>query len=222
MVSVETITPEPETDTDLLLRPFEEWFRYHRGIGEQSIRNHSRRVATLVLALGPDPRSYDAAGIREALLSHYAGVSRGGAAHLADFMRMYLRYLTSIGICSPTLVESVPTVANWRLNSLPRYISPDQVEHVIACCDLTPLGLRDKAILLLLSRLALRAGDIVGLRLADIEWRNAFVRVCRKSRCQEALPLPQDVGDAILAYIEKSLPRVSQDKIFLSWPHIVA
>ena len=69
VVFVETITPEPETD--LLLRPFEEWLRYHRGIGGQSIRDHFRRVATLVSALGPDPRSYDAAGIREALLSHY-------------------------------------------------------------------------------------------------------------------------------------------------------
>ena len=85
VVSVETITPEPETDTDLLLRPFEEWLRYHRGIGEQSIRNHSRGVAMLVSALGPDPRSYDAAGIREALLSHYAGVSRGGSAHPGRF-----------------------------------------------------------------------------------------------------------------------------------------
>ena len=214
VVSVETITPEPETD--LLLRPFEEWLRYHRGIGEQSIRNHSRGVAMLVLALGPDPRSYDAAGIRAALLSHYAGVSRGGAAHLAGSMRMYLRYLTSIGVCSPTLVDAVPTAANWRLTSLPRYISPDQVEHVIACCDVTkPAGLRDKAILLLLSRLALRAGDIVGLRLADIDWRNALVRVCGKSRRQEALPLPQDVGDAILTYIEKSRPRVSEDRVFL-------
>ena len=305
VVSVETITPESETD--LLLRPFEEWLRYHRGIGEQSIRNHSRGVAMLVSALGPDPRSYDAAGIRAALLSHYAGVSRGGAAHLAGSMRMYLRYLTSIGvcsvnrhsmvthyqrptvtqlqeggtggevseilffsakskrrpsliypmqiipvclsivarrkgvsatrrggsnwtpisllvghpcklfhICSPTLVDAVPTAANWRLTSLPRYISPDQVEHVIACCDVTkPAGLRDKAILLLLSRLALRAGDIVGLRLADIDWRNALVRVCGKSRRQEALPLPQDVGDAILTYIEKSRPRVSEDRVFL-------
>ena len=127
VVSVETITPEPETD--LLLRPFEEWLRYHRGIAEQSIRNHSRGVAMLVLALGPDPRSYDAAGIRAALLSHYAGVSRGGAAHLAGSMRMYLRYLTSIGVCSPTLVDAVPTAANWRLSSLPRYISPSVNRH---------------------------------------------------------------------------------------------
>lgn len=214
VVSVETITPEPETD--LLLRPFEEWLRYHRGIGEQSIRNHSRRVATLVLILGPDPRSYDAAGIREALLRHYAGVSREVAAHLASSMRMYLRHLTSIGICSPTLVDAVPTAAHWRLNSLPRYISPDQVEHVIACCDVTKLaGLRDKAILLLLARLALRAGDIIGLRLEDIDWHNALIRVCGKSRREETLPLPQDVGDAILDYIETSRPRVAEDRIFL-------
>ncbi len=77
-------------------------------------------------------------------------------------------------------------------------------------------GLRDRAILLLLARLALRAGDIVALRLSDIDWSNALVRVCGKSKQQSCLPLPQDVGDAILDYIEQTRPRVCEDHVFLT------
>ena len=170
----------------------------------------------LVADLGSDPRSYDAAGIRNALLGRYDGVSSSFAGKLACSMRMYLRYLASSDICSPSLIDAVPTATTWRLAPLPRYILPEQVEHVIACCDVTtPTGCRDKAILLLLARLALRAGDIVALRLEDIDWRGARVRVCGKSKREECLPLPQDAGDGILDYIEKARPRVAEKRIFL-------
>lgn len=92
----------------------------------------------------------------------------------------------------------------------------EAIDRVIACCDVAkPVGVRDRAILLLLARLALRAGDIVQLRLADIDWRNALIKVCGKSRRQVALPLPQEVGDAILAYLEHARPRVPQQAVFL-------
>ena len=73
-----------------------------------------------------------------------------------------------------------------------------------------------RAILLLLSRLALRAGDIVALRLEDMDWRDALVRVCGKSRRQECLPLPQDAGDAVLDYVENARPRIPGDRVFLT------
>ena len=170
----------------------------------------------LAAVLGPDPRSYDAAGIRDALLRHYAGISAGHARQLASSMRMHLRYLAASGSCSPALIHAVPIAATWRLASLPRHISPEEVEHVIACCDETMhAGLRDRAVLLLLARLALRAGDIVALRLEDIDWRHALVRVCGKSRRQECLPLPQDAGDAVLEYIETTRPRIAETRVFL-------
>ena len=214
MLPVRSVTSE--TGADPAMEPFGSWLRHHRGISEESIRRISRQVAMLVADLGPDPRFYDAAGIREALLRHYAGISAGHARQIASSMRMYLRYLAASGSCSPALVHAVPIAATWRLASLPRYISPAEVEHVIACCDGTMhAGLRDRAVLLLLARLALRAGDIVALRLEDIDWRGALVRVCGKSKRQEALPLPQDAGDAILDYVEKARPRVAEDRVFL-------
>lgn len=170
----------------------------------------------LVEDLGPDPRLYDAAGIRRALLSRYDGVAPSHANKLAGSMRMYLRYLAVNDLCSLSLIDAVPTATTWRLAPLPRYINPEQVEHVISCCDVsTPKGCRDKAILLLLARLALRAGDIVALRLEDIDWRGALVRVRGKSKREECLPLPQDAGDGILDYVEKARPRVAERQVFL-------
>ena len=206
----------PETAVNPVMEQFKAWLRHHRGVSEGTIHRHSRRAAMLVEDLDPDPRMYDATGIREVLLRHYDGVSCRQARQLACSMRMYLRFLATTGRCSPYLVEAVPKATTWRLASLPRHISSEEVEHVIACCDVSrPSGYRDRAIILLLARLALRAGDIVALRLEDIDWKNALVRVCGKSRRQDALPMPQDVGNAILDYIEMTRPRVAEDRIFL-------
>lgn len=109
----------------------------------------------------------------------------------------------------------MPTIPEWRLSTLPRYIDASQVDRLIATCDLTTsTGLRDRAILLLLARLGLRAGDIVSLRLDDLDWRQATVSVRGKSRRETRLPLPQDAGDAVLAYLELARPRVEGDQVF--------
>jgi integrase len=110
----------------------------------------------------------------------------------------------------------VPAIPQWRLSALPRYLPADDVERLITSCDLTkPHGIRDKAILLLLARLGLRAGDIRGMRLGDVEWNEGALRVRGKGRREVRLPLPQDAGDALLDYLERARPRVDDDRMFL-------
>ena len=167
--------------------------------------------------LGADPGRYDAALVRDVLLRRFATASRSHARGLATSMRMYLRFLAARGECSPTLLGTVPTAPGWRLCALPRYVPADDIERVIGSCDVTtPVGLRDRAILLLLARLALRAGDVVHQSLSDLDWDNARVRVCGKSRREVGLPLPQDARDAVLDYIEHARPRIGEDRIFLT------
>jgi integrase len=90
------------------------------------------------------------------------------------------------------------------------------VERVIAACDLgKPSGIRDRAVLLFLARLGLRAGDIVGMNLDDLDWTFATVRVRAKSRTDVRLPLPQDVGDAILEYLMRARPSTTIGRVFL-------
>ena len=79
----------------------------------------------------------------------------------------------------------------------------------------TPVGIRNHAILLLLSRLGLRAQDIVNLRIDDIDWHDGSIRVTGKSARTANLPLPQDVGDALLLYIEKARPRATEERVFM-------
>jgi integrase len=99
---------------------------------------------------------------------------------------------------------------------MPRYLSADQVSRLIAACDGDAIERqRDRAILLLLARLGLRAGDVAQLRLADIEWRTGSLRVAGKSRYEVRLPLPQDVGDAIATYLEHRCSADWSDRVFL-------
>jgi len=208
-------TSDEVVDADL--EAFAEWLRRHRGACEATIVNHLRRVARMRAELGADPGRYNAASVREVLLRRFATASRSHARALASSMRMYLRFVSAHGACPPALVGAVPTAPGWRLCELPRYVPAVDIERVIASCSVTtPVGLRDRAILLLLARLALRAGDVVHLRLSDLDWENARVRVCGKSRRETRLPLPQDVGDAVLDYIEHVRPRIGNDRVFLT------
>ena len=197
------------------LERFALWLEHRRGIAPRSIRKHVRAIRQMLPALGDDPSIYDASLIRRVLLEAMRPWSHSTAQHLATSVRMYLRFLVSEGSVSARLIAAVPSAAQRRLSSLPRYISPEDVERAIASCGENPAGLRDRAILLLLARLALRAGDIAALRLGDIDWDRAEIRVEGKSRRQAALPLPQDVGDALYAYIAKARPATDEGKVFL-------
>jgi site-specific recombinase XerD len=95
-------------------------------------------------------------------------------------------------------------------------LPPEDVERLIASCDVSlSVGRRDRAILLLLARLGLRAGDIVQLRLQDIDWKGAWIHVCGKGRQQARLPLSQEVGQAIVAYLQDGRPSARSDAVFL-------
>jgi integrase/recombinase XerD len=136
---------------------------------------------------------------------------------LATAVRMFLRFLIARGYCAPGLEHAVPTVAKWRLSSLPKYLSIQDVESLINSCDQSsPLGSRDRAILLLIARLGLRAGDVSALKFGDLLWEEGTLIVSGKGRRQTRLPLPQGVGKAILYYLRHGRPRKVGDRIFIT------
>src|SRR6202035_3949782 len=110
--------------------------------------------------------------------------------NLATAVRMFLRFLIARGYCAPGLGHAIPTVAKWRLSSLPKYLSIQDVEFLINFCDQSsPLGARDQAILLLIARLGLRAGDVSALKFGDLLWEEGTLIVSGKGRRQTRLPL---------------------------------
>ena len=201
---------------DLRVAGYQDLLRHHRGISERTIDRHGRMITRLLPALGAEPEIYDAALIRRVIIDEAKRSSRPHVKTMTTALRGYLRFLAAAGLCRPGLDYAVPTIPQWRLSALPRYLPASTVEQVIASCDLTkPQGIRDRAILLLLARLGLRAGDVLTMRLGDIAWNEGTIRVRGKGRREIRLPLPQDTGDALLEYLSRARPRVDDDRVFL-------
>lgn len=123
-------------------------------------------------------------------------------------LRSFLRYVRYRGDTSLDLAAAVPIVANWSMSAIPRAIAPDQVRELLDSIDRgTSIGRRDYAILLLLARLGLRAGEVTCLELDDIDWDAGQLNVRGKRGQRNALPLPSDVGKAIAAYLQHGRPK---------------
>ncbi|QIR84613.1 tyrosine-type recombinase/integrase [Paracoccus sp. AK26] len=199
-----------------LLDDYRNWLRVHRGLSERTIARHLCHLHKLLSELGTATHDYDAALVRNVVREWRERTGPANLRTVTSTLRSYLRFLAGAGLCRPNLDHAIPPVVQWRLSSLPRYLAAADLERVVASCDqLTRGRLRDRAILLLLARLGLRAGDVAGLRLSDLDWTSGMLRLSGKARRQVRLPLPQDVGDAILAYIEQERPRVDQEAVFL-------
>lgn len=195
---------------------FKAWLRKHRGASDTTIRLYTRDAAGLLTALGEDPANWDAAGIRRTFMDRAGMSGRGTVEKMTTGLRAFLRYLAVEGRCRAGLDSAVPAYAHWQLADMPRYLSPEHVNRLIAACDGdAPARRRERAIILLLVRLGLRAGDVAQLRLVDIEWETGSLQVSGKSRYQVRLPLPQDVGDAIVAYLECRPSTSLSDHVFL-------
>jgi len=205
----------PTTDNGEI-QAYLDWLREHRGLSEYTITGRRKLMKQLLPALGPDPRKYDAARLRSLVVAESKRRSAVNAKSIVTALRSYLRYLATQGRCPASLIHAVPTVAHWKHSNLPQSLPAAKVETLIASCDTTtPTGIRDRAILLLLARLGLRAGDIMRLRLDDIDWQHGTLRVCGKGRREANLPLPQDVGDALLKYLTEVRLDIPIAKVFL-------
>lgn len=206
---------EPEPMPALVVG-FCDWMRNHRGVAESTLANYVPVVVDFVAALGEDTHTYDASAVRAFIFATAGRLGSSGAKSVVNAVRMFLRFLAAFGHCPAELIAAVPRLAHWKLSALPRYISADAIEQLTAACDsTTAAGARDRAIILLLSRLGLRAGDVRDLRLADIDWALGRLRVVGKGRCESWLPLPQAPGDALLHYLVHYRPEIDDDHVFL-------
>jgi integrase/recombinase XerD len=212
------IQPKKNYDKSVLpplFLKFKECLR-SRGLSNRTISSYEYSIYPILSKYDKDPKQYNTAFIRKIIINVAKKHSRCTVKKLTTALRAYLRFLSTEGVCIPNLDAAVPSVAEWRLSSLPKYITPQELEEVIAACDIhTKQGLRDRAIVLLLSQLGLRAGDISEMRLNDISWKEGTLRVCGKNKREVLLPLPQEVGDALLSYLERSRPSVPINKVFL-------
>lgn len=208
-------TPEQEHPGQYL-EDFQIWLKRFRGIGEKTIQSYLKAIRVHLPHLGDNPERYTATLIRTIVLHRLETASRELVRRETSALRLYLRFLALEGLCHPGLAGAVPAVPRQKYATLPRHLPQEDIERIIASCDQeVPAGKRDRAMLLLLARLALRAGDVASLRLTDIDWENALIRVSGKSGRTAVLPLPQDVGDALKDYILHARLNADTGSVFL-------
>jgi site-specific recombinase XerD len=187
-----------------------------RGTCDATLYNYNHHLRALLRTVEDDTTQFEARSLRQFVQDTCRGSGWATGKQCTTAVRAFLRYLIAEGKCAAGLDACIPALAHWRLSSLPRYLQPEEVERVIAACSPTlEAGLRDRAILLLLARVGLRAGDILRLCLSDLDWKNATLRVVGKGRRQTLLPMTQEVGDALVAYIKDGRQPINNDTLFI-------
>lgn len=197
------------------LAAFRRWMREQRGIKDSTLDTYQEILVDLLAALGADPAAYTAAAIRDFVLDRAKPHGRGRAQGITVATRAYLKYLVAVGQCPIGREHAVPTFASWQLATVPRFLGQADIDRVLAACG-GEGRLRDRAIILLLARLGLRASEVANLTFGDIDWDNGRIVLAGKARREERLPLTQEVGDAVLAYIERARPRIGTTRVFLT------
>jgi integrase/recombinase XerD len=205
-----------ETAEMALVNAFRDWMKQNRGVTNATLNWYCPIIICLLKSIGGDPSRIDSHTLRAFVHGYAESHQLKNLSGITTALRSFLRYLIAEGRCATGLEAALPAVAAWRLSSLPRYLPPSDVERVIAVCDpLTTSGLRNRAIILLLARLGLRGDDVVRLRINDIDWQKANLCLSGKGRREVLLPLTQEVGDAIFAYLTKGRPAVNSDYVFI-------
>jgi site-specific recombinase XerD len=203
--------PTPMGPVDQLLAAYRDYLVAERGLAPLSV---GRYLTTARVFLSWLPEPLDAAlgqlsaGQVTTFVTAEVGRRRVWAAKsLTIALRSLLGFLHIAGHVPQPLGVVVPPVAGWGLRSLPRRVSAEVVAALLASCDRTiALGRRDYAILLVLSRLGLRNGEVARLELGDVDWQAGQILVRGKGNRHEALPLPVDVGQALVDYLQHGRP----------------
>lgn len=217
LVVEQQVLGQPEA----MLSDYASFLTQERGLAVLTVGRHTDLVRPFLAArvcgdvLGLD--SLTAAEVTAFMLARSENASSATVQRTGTALRSLLRFLHQRGVIGASLVGAVPTAANWKLAGLPKYLTPEQTGMLLASCDpATAVGQRDLAILTLLARLGLRAGEVAALRLEDIDWRRGEITVVGKGNRHERLPLPADVGEALVSYLNGFRPAATADReVFL-------
>jgi site-specific recombinase XerD len=210
----------PRNDIELVARAYEEFLLNERSLVPASVEQYLpvvRRFLSHRFGGGKARlKKLRASDVTDFVLHDSAKRSQRSAQLMATVLRSFLGFLLQQGRISTNLAVAVPMVAGWRLSELPRFLEVEQVEKVLRSCDRrTRIGKRDYAILLLLARLGLRAGEVARLTLDDIDWQAGQLLILGKGPRVDRLPLPQDTGEALAVYLQKGRPECSSRQIFI-------
>jgi integrase/recombinase XerD len=203
---------------EVLLAEYREYLAVERGLTADTIEGYVPAVRSFLEGRDTGANELELSGLTVAdvigfVVARCPTQSRGAAKMTVTALRSLLGFLHLRGMVGESLVGAVPSTAAWRLSGLPRALEPEQVDALLGSCDrASSSGRRDFAILTMLSRLGMRAGEVAALALEDVDWRAGELVIVGKGRRSERLPLPVDVGEAIVAYLQAGRPVTAQDR----------
>ncbi len=207
---------------EAILQEYAAWSREERGLAPSTVENYSGYVRRFLTSICGTEKLW-LAGIKASQITDY--IRRNAprdrtfsqAKNIVSALRSFFRFARYRDHVQTNLAAVVPSVAGWSMASIPRAMPADCVRQLLNESKTwrTPAGLRDRAILLLLARLGLRAREIVRLDLDDIDWSQGWLKVHGKGRQERPLPLPHDVGEAIASYLKNGRPESTCRRAFL-------
>jgi integrase/recombinase XerD len=203
-----------------LLERYRQYLETERGLTAGTVQRYVGLAGRLAAALerggAVDWQRVRARDVTRFLLDSGPVTGGGHARDVVPALRSFLRFCHLEGVIGLRLDGAVPSAAGRRLSPLPQGISAGELDRLLASCDRERAGgRRDYAVLLLLARLGLRAGEVAGMVLEDLDWRRGELVVHGKARRDEALPLPADVGEAIAGYLRSGRPQADSRSVFL-------
>ncbi len=205
-----------------VLREYAAWLREERGLAPSTMENYTRYIERFLTSIcgadEPHLASISASQITDYIRRNAPrGQTFSQAKNIVTSLRSFFRFARFRDYIQTDLAAVVPSVAGWSMASIPRAMPVDSVRRLLDGSKTwrTPVGLRNRAILLLLARLGLRALEIVRLELEDIDWSQGWLRVHGKGRQERPMPLPHDVGQAIASYLKDGRPESPSRRIFL-------
>src|ERR1035438_3709706 len=212
--------PVVDTAHSRIVAEFQRYLLQERGLSPATLLNYVPVVEQFLAERfhnrAPNFAMLRAPHVTGFVMRHAHQLSPVRAGLMVTALRSFLRYLRHRGAITTDLAGCVPTVPNWSLSALPRFLPAAMVERMLKCCDRkTSVGRRNHAILLLLARLGVRAGEVVGLSLDDIDWSTGQITIRGKGGKSPQLPLAADVGAALATYLRHDRPRSATRSVFL-------
>jgi site-specific recombinase XerD len=214
------VTAPPPSAIEMALRQFQQYLRQERSLSEATVINYTPVMRSFLSERFPKGAVHchkiTAADITGFVQRQSTLVTSKRAQLVVTALRSFLRYLFLRGLVAIDLAACVPTIATWSLSNVPRFLCGEQIEKILAACDReTVIGKRDYALLLLLARLGLRAGEVVALTLDDFDWEAGLITVRGKGKRVAQMPLPSEVGTAIADYLSAGRPQCSSRRVFI-------
>jgi len=216
------VAPKPAGAVPVLAARFGEYLRTRRGLAAATVASYTRQAVVFlrwrVDRAGEDWASLDAGQVREFVAFRARGQRPRSVQVGLNALRALLRWMCAEGLVRDGLAEGVGPVAAGTMSALPKTLTDAQVDAIRAGLPAGgPVRLRNEAMLALLRRMGLRAGEVAGLRLDDIDWRSGVVAVRGKGARLDLVPLPVDVGQALAAYLQHARPAgLGHRQVFLA------